>query len=87
MRVFPTLQFVRMFDSLEHDLQEEALERIEMFKNISSHRMLRVHKLRGKYKNCYAFSVNHRVRIVFEYARGTKQTVYLLAIGDHDVYR
>lgn len=87
MRIFLTPQFVRMFDNLERSLQEEALEKIETFKNVSSHRALRVHKLRGKYKNCYAFSINYQVRIIFQYAPEAEHTVYLLAIGDHNVYK
>ncbi|HEY4510764.1 MAG TPA: type II toxin-antitoxin system RelE/ParE family toxin [Candidatus Paceibacterota bacterium] len=87
MRVFLTPQFVRMFDKLEHGLQEEAVERIETFKDTSSHRALRVHKLHGKHKNYYAFSVNYRYRIVFKYSSAEKTEAILLAVGDHDLYR
>ena len=86
MHIYPTPQFVRMFDSCETDIQERAIERIEMFRDVSLHKNLKVHKLHGKYKNCYGFSVTHRIRIVFQYSKDSKSEVYLLAIGDHTVY-
>lgn len=76
--------FIRQFNKLEKSLQEETLAKIELFKNISHHQSLKVHKLHGKFSGCFSFSVNYKYRIVFEYT--TKTEVSMLAIGDHDVY-
>lgn len=76
--------FVRNLNKLENKLQDEVLEKIELFKNPLNHKQLRVHKLRGHLKNCYSFSVNYRYRILFSYANTNE--VNILAIGDHDVY-
>lgn len=84
MRVSVTPQFRRQFKKLEKALQEEALEKIELFKNTKHHAQLKVHKLKGVLKGRYSFSVNYKYRIVFMYA--SKQEAILLAIGDHDVY-
>ncbi len=77
--------FVRRFKKLDSSLQEEALERIAEFKNLKNHVKLRVHKLKGSMAGLRAFSVNYRIRIVFEYAKN-KKTAYLLDIGDHSIY-
>ncbi len=77
--------FVRQFDALEEGLQNEVLEKIELFKNPKNHRQLKVHKLHGPLRDWYGFSVNYKFRIVFSYV--TKSEVVLLAIGDHEVYR
>ncbi len=77
--------FVRDLNKLPHDVQEEALEKIELFKDINNHQKLRVHKLQGKLKDRYSFSVTFAHRIVFKYEE--KNTVIFLTIGTHDIYR
>lgn len=77
--------FVRQFNRLNSDLQEEILEKLETFKNVSNHKILRVHKLKGLLKEKYSFSVNYKFRIVFSYTKKTE--VNVLTIGDHDVYK
>lgn len=77
--------FVRQFKKLEAGLQEEALEKIELFKDISNHQKLHVHKLAGRFTGRYSFSVNYAFRIVFSYAKRTE--VNMLAIGDHSIYK
>lgn len=77
--------FIRQLNKLPKELQEEALEKIELFKNVSNHKQLRVHKLKGHLKGCYSFSVNYSFRIVFDY--DTKSKINILAIGDHDIYQ
>lgn len=47
---------------------------------------LKTHKLSGKLKNKYAFSVESNIRIIFKFL--SKNTVLLIDIGTHDqVYR
>ena len=77
--------FVRQFKKLEKPLQEEAFEKIELFKKSINHKKLQVHKLKGVLRGRYSFAVNYRYRIVFMYL--SKQEVVLLAIGDHLIYQ
>ena len=77
--------FVKKFNKLESDLQEEVLEKIELFKDIKNHKQLKVHKLNGVLSGRYSFSVNYKTRIVFSYLSKTESV--LLAVGDHDVYK
>ena len=77
--------FVREFKKLPVDLQEEALERIELFKDAENHKKLKIHKLKGRLADFYSFSVTYSHRIVFSFE--SKKEVVFLAIGDHDVYR
>ena len=85
MKIAYTPQFVRMFRKLEQALKEEAIEKIELFKADPAHSQLKAHKLKGKLKNRYSFSVNYQTRII--YMPISKSEVALLAIGDHDVYK
>lgn len=77
--------FVRAFGKLPADLQEEALERVELFKDTKNHQGLKVHKLKGRLSGYFSFSVTYSHRIVFSYE--SKTEVVFLAIGDHDVYK
>lgn len=77
--------FVRMLGKLEPSLQEEAIEKLELFKCEGNHQQLKVHKLKGQFKGCYSFSVNYKYRVVFSYK--DCDIVNLLAIGGHEVYK
>jgi len=78
-------QFRRQFKKLPKALQEEVLEKIELFRNIANHPALRVHKLKGELADRLSFSVNYRYRILFLWEMPKKSAI-LLAVGDHAVY-
>lgn len=84
MKVFYTKTFLRQLESLPVLLQEEAAERIELFRDRKNHPMLKVYKLQGALAGFLSFSVNFRYRIVFSYRKD--RSVLLHDIGDHDVY-
>jgi len=76
--------FLRQLKKLPAELQEEAAEKILLFRNKSNHRQLKVHKLKGELAGKWSFSVNYRNRIVFKWL--SDESVGLLAIGDHSIY-
>ncbi len=77
-----------MLGKLPPELQEEAMEKIELFRNVQNHQQLKVHALRVQLIGRYSFSVNYKTRIVFHYlSKKIKEEALLTAIGDHDVYR
>lgn len=80
-----TSSFLREYKKLEPALKEEVKKKIDEFRNRNNHQKLDVHKLHGKHKDCYSFSVDYRNRIAFEYT--DKNEVALLGVGDHDLYR
>jgi len=78
--------FVRMFKILSKALQDETIEKIDLFKNLNKHKLLKVHKLSDRLRNRYSFSVNYKTRIVFCYLPSKPKEAFLLAIGDHAIY-
>jgi plasmid maintenance system killer protein len=76
--------FFRELNKLETNLKDEVFEKIELFKNLSNHKQLKVHKLHGQFRNQYSFSVNYKYRIVFSYS--SKSKVNILSVGDHSIY-
>ncbi len=77
--------FLRTLKHLDRDLYDEAVEKIELLKDAGNHQSLKVHKLHGSLSDYWSFSVNYKIRIIFQYE--SKTSVVLLAIGDHDVYK
>jgi mRNA-degrading endonuclease YafQ of YafQ-DinJ toxin-antitoxin module len=84
MKVLYTPTFVRQLKQLPQALQEEVIEKVELFKKRNNYRQLKVHKLKGRLAGRYSFSVNYKIRIVFNYK--TKEVAALLAVGSHAVY-
>ena len=80
-----TPSFVRQFRTLEPQLQEEVIEKIELFKNLKNHKPLKVHKLSSRLRGRFSFTVNYKICIVFSYL--SNKEVVLLAIGGHDMYK
>lgn len=79
--------FFRMFKKLPLEVQLEVREKLVLFTDPDNHERLRVHKLKGKLKHLYAFSVTYSHRVVFSYIEGDDDTVIFIAIGSHDVYK
>lgn len=79
------LRKVKQIEKVNKILFEEISQKIELFRDRSNHRTLKVHKLHGDLKKFFAFSVNYKVRIVFEYIGMNK--VVLHGLDDHDVYK
>ncbi len=75
--------FVRMYKRLEPALKEEVKSKILLFQYKKNHLALKVHKLKGILENTHSFSVNYKIRIVFEYQ--TKTAVNLLYVGSHGI--
>ena len=85
MEIWYKPSFVRRFQKLEKALQDEAFEKIELFKDIKNHKQLNVHKLAGRLSGRYSFSVNYKYRIVFSYV--SSQIAEFADIGDQDIYK
>ncbi|MFA5997211.1 MAG: hypothetical protein WC791_01835 [Candidatus Paceibacterota bacterium] len=84
MKVAYTPRFLRLYKKLPAGLQDEVIEKIEQFKDIRNHQRLEVHKLKGRLKKFYGFSVDYQNRIIYEYMSDNE--VALLAVGDHKIY-
>ena len=79
-----TPSFLRQLKALEISLQKEVIEKVELFKNPQNYKTLKIHKLKGRLKGRWSFSVNYRFMIVFSYV--SKRKAVFLGVGDHSVY-
>ncbi|MDQ1299995.1 MAG: Plasmid stabilization system [Patescibacteria group bacterium] len=85
MKIALAPQFRRQFKKLPRALQEEAVEKMELFRDTKNHLALKVHKLHGRLNSRLSFSVNYRYRIIFMWEVANESAI-MLAIGDHALY-
>lgn len=77
--------FIKEIKSLDEGSRQEVLKKIELLKHKSNHQALKVHKLHGKLSSYLSFSINYRIRVVFQFE--SKNEIALLEIGDHNIYK
>lgn len=77
--------FKRMYQYLDVLIQRKAERREILFRKNPFDPMLKTHKLHGKLKDFYSFSIDKRTRIVFRFVSRAKAV--FLDVGGHDVYK
>jgi mRNA-degrading endonuclease RelE of RelBE toxin-antitoxin system len=83
MEIFFTARFLKSFNKLTADVQDDVERAVEEFKNRDTHQKLKLHKLHGKMKKYHAFSANFKYRIIVKIE---KSIVYCMDVGDHSIY-
>ena len=66
----------------DDQLKKEFWESMELFEKDPFQSRLKTHKLSGKLKGLWAFSINYDLRVVFRFL--TQNEVLLVDIGTHD---
>ena len=77
--------FVKQFRKLNPQLQKQAIKAEKLFKKDPFAPKLKTHKLTGKLKSLWAFSINYKDRVIFEFMGKGKVLFY--KIGSHDIYK
>ncbi|OGG67787.1 hypothetical protein A3C95_02085 [Candidatus Kaiserbacteria bacterium RIFCSPHIGHO2_02_FULL_56_30] len=77
-------RFLKSASNLPKSTIRQAEEKESLFRKEPFHSSLRTHKLHGKDKDSWAFSINVRYRIKFIFLSKTR--VLFLDIGLHDIY-
>ncbi len=80
-------RFRRNYRGLDKQVKAQAEERITLFRREPFNVRLDTHRLHGKLKNQWSFSVNNRDRVLFEFLNKPQTEAVFLDIGDHRIYR
>lgn len=64
-------------------MEQKFWERVEQFQRSSFEKSLKTHKLSGKLKDLWSFSIEYDVRVIFYFAEEDK--AIFINIGTHDV--
>lgn len=76
--------FERGYKKLPKSVKLIAEKKEKIFRLNFYDESLNTHKLHGKLRNLWAFSINGDYRIIFEFV--DEDTVYFHTVGTHDVY-
>ena len=85
MKIRVTSKFKKSFKKLPKFVKESAEEKEKIFRANPFDSRLDTHKLHGKYKDYWAFSVIGQYRIMFAFVNS--ECVDFVNIGTHDIYR
>jgi len=86
MKIIYTSKFERGYKKLPNHLKDAAEVAERIFKKDPFDTKLDTHKLHGKMKDFWSFSINCGHRIIFEFSKD-KKLIYFHAVGNHDIYR
>lgn len=84
MTIYYHPRFGKAYKKLSENLKRKAEEKEALFRKNPFHSALRTHKLHGKLKGLWSFSVNAEYRILFFF---DGSDAIFLDIGDHNLYR
>lgn len=86
MKIIYTSKFEREYKKLSEPLKDLAEEREKIFRKNPFDKKLETHKLHGKLKDFWAFSISHSCRIIFEVSKD-KKVFCFHSVGDHKIYK
>ncbi|PIS39352.1 MAG: type II toxin-antitoxin system mRNA interferase toxin, RelE/StbE family [Candidatus Nealsonbacteria bacterium CG08_land_8_20_14_0_20_38_20] len=84
MKIFYHPRFKRAYKKLSAELKSKAEIKEKLFRDNHFQPSLDTHKLHGKLKNQWSFSIDKKYRILFEF---DNSDVIFLDVGDHEIYK
>lgn len=78
-------KFKKQYQKLPLKIKKTLKEKGRTFSQNPFHPKLKTHKLFGKLRGLWSFSVNYKYRVLFEF-KGEK-IVRFHSIGDHSIYQ
>lgn len=85
MKIYYSSKFAKEYKNLSIKVKRTAEKKEKIFRNNPFDSQLKTHKLTGKLKDYYAFSIDYQYRIVFEFT--DKHTIWFHSVGTHEIYR
>lgn len=85
MEIIYSSKFAKEYKKIPSDVKDMAEVNFLLFKKDPFDPKLKTHKLNGRLKKLYSFSVGYKYRIIFEFS-DDKNIVYFHSVGNHDIY-
>lgn len=85
MKIYYTNKFISSYKKLPEQIRVFAEEKEKLFKENPFDPKLDTHKLGGKLREFWSFSITQKYRIEFKFL-GKKEVLFLKA-GTHNIYR
>lgn len=84
-KIYPTAHFIKAYKSLHEEIKVRSKHREKIFKANPFDSRLKTHRLKGKLKDYWSYSVDYQYRILFRFI--DNETVLYHDIGTHDIYK
>ena len=85
MKIYYSSKFAREYKKLPIKIKKTAENKEIIFRHNPFDSRLKTHRLTGKLKDFWSFSIDYKYRVVFEII--DEKTVWFLDVGTHDIYR
>lgn len=85
MKIIYSSSFERAYKKLPSAVKTSAEKAEQVFRQDPFDPRLKTHKLKGRLKDFWSFSITQKYRIVFEL--GKEGIVYFHLVGDHSIYQ
>lgn len=84
MKIYYSSKFEKEYKKLPKKVKLTAEKKEKLFRQDPFCPSLKVHRLTGKLKDYWAFSIDYQYRIIFEFAN--KDIVWFHSVGTHEIY-
>ena len=85
MKIYYTSKFLSSYRKFPKSVKLDAEKKEKLFRKDPFDPSLKTHKLTGKFKSFWSFSIDRKYRIIFEFTK--KNEVLFHKAGPHDIYR
>lgn len=85
MNIYYASKFLKEYKKLPLEVKQLAEKKEKIFRDNPFEISLKTHKLSGKLKDFWSFSIDHKHRIVFEIEDNDE--IWFYAVGGHEVYK
>ncbi|HUD09310.1 MAG TPA: type II toxin-antitoxin system mRNA interferase toxin, RelE/StbE family [Patescibacteria group bacterium] len=85
MKIIYSTKFAKEYKKLSLKVKKLAEKKEKIFRKDLFEPSLKTHKLTGKLKEYYSFSIDYQYRIIFEFAG--KDVVWFHSVGTHEIYK
>lgn len=84
MKIYYSSKFAKEYKKLPQKIKLNAEKREKLFREDPFSAQLKTHKLTGKLRGYWSFSIDYQYRIIFEFAG--KNIVWFHSVGTHGIY-
>lgn len=85
MKIFYSSKFEREYKKLPRRIKELAEEKEVIFRTSAFDPRLDTHKLSGRLKDYWAFSIDNKYKVILEFAE--KGIAWFHSVGNHSIYK
>lgn len=86
MKIIYTSKFKKEYKKLANSIKDMAEEKEKIFRQNPFDERLDTHRLHGKLKEFWSFSINYNYRIIFEVSKDKKE-FFFHSVGSHSIYK